>query len=89
MKIPGEPEIEKMGRYDQKNGKRKQNQLIYRPILLWNEKNHASGKKQKRHRTPVVPNISMTQGKHPNNESQEDHTCLIPEIMDDIDPEDG
>jgi hypothetical protein len=84
---PGIPKVKNMGRNDQNNGKREQNQLINMPILLRKQEKHACGKKQKRDRAPVMPDESMTQGKHAHNKSQEDHTRLKPDIMDDINSE--
>ena len=70
MNIPGKVKIENMGRNDQNNGKREQNQLINKPILLCKEKNHPTGKQQKWYRTPVMPHESMTQGGGPDYKSQ-------------------
>ncbi len=54
------------------------------PILLCKEENHASGKKQKRHKTAVMPGESMAERKGPDHKSQQDHTRFKPEIMYDI-----
>ena len=73
-----------MGRNDQNKGKREQKKLIIVPILLCKEENHASGKKQKRDKTAVMPGKSVPQGKGSDHKSQQNHTRFKPEIMYDI-----
>lgn len=78
------PEIENMGRNDQNQGKREQKQLIIVPILLREQENHASCKKQKRNKTAVMPPEAMSERQGSDQEGQHNHAGLKPEIMDDI-----
>jgi|GEM_PF-2354013 hypothetical protein len=78
-----------MGGNDQKNGKKEQNKLINPPILLRQQEKHTRRKQQKWDGTPVMTDESMAERQSPDKESQEDHGRLKPEIMEDIDPENG
>ncbi len=79
-----------MGRNDQNKGKKRAKSAHnHGPKLLRKQKKHTSGKKQKRYRTTVMAPESMAQGKDSNQKCQHDHAGFKPEIMDDIDPENG
>jgi len=59
------------------------------PILLGKQKQDTSGKKQERHRTPVMSSESMAKGQNPYQKCQSDHAGFKPEIVDDVDAENG
>ena len=86
---PGIPKVENMGRNDQNKGKRQQNQLIIMPILLCKQKKDTSRKQQERYRTPVMRPESVPQGQDSNQKCQSDHAGFKPEIVDDVDAENG
>ena len=84
---PGIAKVENMGRNDQNNSKRQQNQLIIMPILLGKQKKDANRKKKKWDRTMMMHPESMAKRHDTNEECQPDHTGFKPEIVNDIDPE--
>ena len=80
----GIAKVENMGRNDQKNGKRQQNNLIIMPILLREQKKDSAGKQQKGYRTFVMGFKPMSQGNDSYQERQSNHTGFKPEIVYDI-----
>ncbi len=78
-----------MRSHDEKDGKRKDIQLIFMPYLLGSQQQQSHRKQQPGTKMPVMPAETMKKRQAAHQKGQPDHPILERGIVNDIHPHDG